>query len=255
LLHSLCCIGIVATHAKAEVAGRWYIVGGRKEEAVSVHIIGVGASDKIASREIDKILSAYTEADLADTRVEGRTEDGTTFILIHLPNETLLFNATIAQEFGPNYAWSILRTGEYANVPHRAINGVFDPRISKWIFGDRQGAQIGELDSTIFDQYGDNSEWYLFTPFVKLGTLSIDQIDMETVPGHTTLSDAKVAISCTYDGLTYSREWWMNYGGPREYSQRFMARRLGYVSDWIGFRFRGLTKSRMAFANFEITAS
>jgi len=78
---------------------------------------------------------------------------------------------------------------------------------------------------------------------------------METIPGHTALLDAKVAISCTFNGLTYGKEWWMNYGQPTEYSQRFIVRRLGYVSDWIGFRFRGLTKSRMSFANFEIMAS
>jgi len=248
-------IGIVATHAKCELGGKWYIVGGRKEESVSVHAIGLGDSEKIASREIDKIISKYSEVELRDIRVEGRTEDGTSFILVHLPYETLLFNLNIAQAFGIDYAWSLLKSGKYENVPHRAINGVFDPRNSKWIFGDRQGAQIGEIDNTSFAQYGEDSEWYIFPPFVKLETLSIDQIAMETIPGHTALLDAKVAISCTFNGLTYGKEWWMNYGQPTEYSQRFIVRRLGYVPDWIGFRFRGLTKSRMSFANFEIMAS
>ncbi len=43
-------------------------------------------------------------------------------------------------------------------------------------------------------------------------------------------------------------EWFALYGSPLDYGQRFILNRLGYVRDWVGFKFRGATKSRMAFA-------
>jgi hypothetical protein len=79
-------------------------------------------------------------------------------------------------------------------------------------------------------------------------TQSIDQLEIETIPGNTVYDDATVAVSMTYDGLVYGQEWWEMYGLPLDRGNRFILRRLGSVNDWIGFRFRGYTKSRMAFA-------
>ena len=248
-------IGIVATHAKYEVGGKWFIVGGRKEESVSVHMLGLGDSEKIATREVDKIISQYSEPELSDIRVEGRMEDDVTFIIIHLPNETLCFNVNIAQSFGKEYAWCILRSSLYEPRIYRGVNGVFDPRIGQWIFGDREGSKIGKLDNTVFTQYGELEEWEIFSPFIDLESKSVDEFELETIPGHTTTNDATVAISMTYDGNTYGMETWMDYGTPSDYGQRFILRRLGYVNSWCGFKFRGATKSRMAFSSFNIMAS
>jgi hypothetical protein len=40
----------------------------------------------------------------------------------------------------------------------------------------------------------------------------------------------------------------MDYGQPEEYEKRFILNRLGYVNNWVGFRFSGESESRMAFA-------
>jgi hypothetical protein len=248
-------IGIVATHAKCEVAGNWYITGGYKEDAVSVYILSIGTSTKVSTREVEKILAQYTEPELADMRMESRMEDDISFVLIHLPNETLCFNASIAKSFGKQFAWTILKTDVDGDITYRAINGVFDARSAKWIYGDKQSNLIGQLDNTVFTHYDNMVEWLLYAPFVKLERASIDEIELETIPGHTTLEDAKVAISLTYNGLTYGTEYFMNYGSPSDYGQRFIGRRFGYVSDWVGFKFRGATKSRMSFALFQLTYS
>ncbi len=247
-------IGIVATHAKTEGANGFYITGGRKNESIGVYIIGVGSSVKISTREIDKLLEQYTEPELADMRMEGRTEKGVSFVLVHLPNETLCFNETIGVALGKEVAWTILKTGVTGSQNYRAINGVFDARIGKWIYGDKIDPWLGTL-SEVFTQYDLLQEWELYTPLLKMETYSIDQIELETIPGHTTDIDAKVAFSLTDNGLTYGTEFWQLYGQPHEYNQRFFLRRLGYVGDWVGFKFRGATKSRMAFGLMEVTYS
>ena len=245
-------IGIVATHAKCESGGKFYITGGYRDSAVSVYIIGIGSATKVSTREIDKVLAKYTEPELSDIRMECRTENDVTFILVHLPEETLCFNESIAAEFGKEIAWSLLKTGT-GNTIYRGINGILDARSGKWIYGDRLGTKIGILDNDVCTQYGAIAEWLLYTPLISLESLSVDEINIETIPGHTMTLDATVAVSVTYNGVTYGREHWMQYGAPADYSQSFILRRLGICNSWMGFRFRGVSKSRMAFALMRLT--
>jgi len=244
-------IGIVATHAKCESSGHFYITGGYRDSAVAVYAIGIGSAVKVSTREIDKILAQYTEPELSDMRMESRTENDVTFILVHLPEETLCFNESIAAEFGKEIAWSLLKTGT-GNTIYRGINGILDARSGKWVCGDKLGSKIGILDNEVSTQYDAITEWLLFTPFVDLETFSIDELKIETIPGHTTTLDATVAVSMTYNGVVYGGEHWMQYGAPSDYGQGFILRRLGICNGWMGFRFRGVSKSRMAFALMEL---
>lgn len=246
-------IGIVATHAKCEVGGNWYITGGRKEDALGVYVVSVGNAQKVSTREIDKILTLYTEPQLSDMRMESRMENNVIFIIVHLPNHTLCFNESIAKVFGADVAWSILKTDINGDDTYRAINGIFDARISEFIYGDKRDDTIGKLDGTIFTHYDNAVEWLLYTPLLKLETASIDEIEIETLPGNVTDDDSTVAISQTFDGLTYSQEWWQLYCDDLNHNQRFMIYRLGYVADWVGFKLRGATKSRMSFSGFRVT--
>jgi hypothetical protein len=248
-------IGIVSTHAKCESGPNFYITGGYRDSAVGVYAVGVGESIKVSIREVDKILKQYTEPELADMRMEARTEDNVTFILVHLPNETLCFNEQIAVTMGYGLAWSIVKSDVQGTSPYRGINGVFDARTAKWVYGDKRGGNIGIINNAICTHYGSLAEWSLPTPLMNMETFSIDEIELETIPGHTGDIDAKVAFSITYDGVTYGKEYWQLYGQPNDYKQRFFLRRLGICNDWVGFKFRGASASRMAFALLGVTYS
>lgn len=241
-------IGIVATHAKCEGINGFYITGGHKNEIVGVHLVRANQSMKISTREVDIILAQYTEPQLSDMRMECYKDGDITFILIHLPDHVLCFNETVT-------SWSILKTDIKTNIPYRGINGVYDARNVKWVYGDKIDSSIGVLDKTVPTHYGEQVEWILFTPFINLETLSIDKIEIDTIPGFTVILDATVALSLTHDGVQFGEEYWMDYGDPSEYGKRFITRRLGYVRDWIGFKFRGVSKSKMAFALMKITYS
>lgn len=248
-------IGIVATHAKCETKSGFCIVGGRKQESVSVHIIQVGSSEKIATREVDKLIGKYTEPELADIRVETREDKAVSFILIHLPEETLCYNQSVAETFGKEVAWSLLRSGNKIENNYRAINFVFDARTSLWACGDKFSGKIGQLNELITTHYDDLVEWELFSPFIRLEKLSIDSLEIQTIPGFTDFKDGTVALSLTYDGIFYGTEIWMEYGEKQNYNQRFIQRMLGYVPDWVGIKFRGSSKTKMAFGLLEVTYS
>lgn len=239
-------IGIVATHAKCELNDKWYFVGSRKEQDLGVHVLGVGSSQQISTRAIDRILSQYSEPQLADVSVEAVGVDGMSFVYIHLPNETLLFNETVATASGLENAWSILKRGT-GNLPWRGINGVFDPRVGKWLFGDKVDLRLGSLDPLSVDQYGEMGEWVLYTPFLYLEGMSVDSLNIETMPGHSPANDATLFVSMTYDGVTYGHEVTARYGAPGDYNQRYIVYRLGYVRNWIGFKLRGASRAKMSF--------
>jgi hypothetical protein len=245
-------IGIVGTHAKTEMGDKWYLLGGRKEESVSVHVLSVGAAKKVATREVDKVIGLYTETQLESAVVESRTEDGYSFLIVHLPNHVLQFNETIASKVGIDQAWTILKTDVTGELPWRAKHGLFEPRKGVWVYGDKRDSKIGVLDETVATHYGDISEWILDTPFTYLESMSINELEIETLPGHTTTLDATVFVSITYDGVIIGSEFIELYGEPSEYGQRFILRRLGDVTNWFGFRFRGASRSRMAFSKAAI---
>ena len=239
--------GIVGTHAKCESAGTWFIFGGAKDEAISIHALGVGSTAKVATREVEKVIGQYSEAELVNVVMEAYEEDGYHYIIVHLPNETLLFNRTLGEKIGIEQAWSILKSDVNGDNEWRAKFGVFDVNLGKWVFGDKINGNIGILDNTVATQYDDIVEWLLFTPYAYLERNSIDEFELETITGFTGSSDATVFISLTYNGVTYGKEWTEMYGLPSDYEKRFIIRRLGYVSDFVAFKLRGATRSRMAF--------
>lgn len=248
-------IGIVSTFAKCEFSGNFYIVGGAKEEALGVHRIIANTAQKISTREIDKILANYTEPELSDIRLECHKINDTMFLIIHLPNETLCFNESLGDL---SISWFILKTDVNSSSPYRGINTIFDSRNGKWICGDRRDSTLGIVDETVTTHYDSLVEWILYTPFIKLETLSIDELEIETIPGFSPSLDsasATVALSLTYNGVTFGSEYWMQYGLPSNYSIRFMMRRLGYVNDWVGFKFRGVSESKMAFGLMKLVVS
>ncbi len=279
--------GIVGTHCKCEMMNQWFIMGGRKEENVSIHAVGVGSTNKIASREVDKIIGQYSEAELTSAVLEARVEDNYHYLIVHLPNEVLLWNAEVAQAAGTQNAWSILKSDVEGNAPWRAKFGLFEPRLGKWVYGDKIDNTLGILDETVATHYGELAEWLLYTPFTYLDSLSIDELEIETIPGFAPPpefqriqqytvqcgealaqcgeptaqcgefvirsvpidgDDATVFISLTYNGVTHGSEWTKAYGKSGDYGARFIVRRLGYVSDWVGVKMRGASRSRMAFS-------
>ncbi len=239
-------IGIVATHAKCELNQDWYICGSRKEGALGIHVLGAGSTQQVSNRSIDKILGKYTEPQLANMSMESRIQDGNSFIYVHLPNETLLFNSTIAASSGLDNAWSVLKRGT-AGEPWRGINGVFEPRLGKWVYGDKVDRRLGVLDEMVTTQYDQLCEWVLYTPFMYLEDMSVDSLNIETIPGESPYNDATVFVSVTYDGATYGKEYTATYGVPGDRNTRYIVNRLGFVRNWIGFKLRGVARARMAF--------
>lgn len=250
-------LGVAGSNAIGELNSEWFIVGRRYETAPSCYSYLGGSSRKIASRNIEQVLKEYSYDQLSATTVDCITIDKVELVLFHFPNETYLFNKSIADMAGVDSAWSLLKTDVNGDADYRARNFVRDPRIGgHWIVGDKLNGNIGLFDENESTQYGDIVEWLMFSPFLKFESLSINSIEVDTISGITgDIQDATVFVSNTEDGRTYGHEYTMLYGNQYDYNQRFIARALGYVRHWVGFKFRGASRNRMAFGLFTVDVS
>lgn len=246
--------GIVGTHCKCELKGTFYVIGGGREEDVSIHRLNAGRYTTIATREIDKVLATYTDEQLEDAVLEVRVEDGYEFIVVRLPADTLLYNATIAQKYGNKIAWTIVTTGIENPIRWRGRNGIYDPRISQWIYGDAVDNRYGILDDSIGTQYDEGVTQEFFTTLVNLEAQSIDKLEINIIPGHqVNAEDVTIAVSMTLDGLTYGKEYWNLYSEANVYDTRFIIRRLGYIPHNVGFKFRCTSVERLAVGSVILT--
>lgn len=247
--------GIAGTHAKAEYKDKWYALTRRRSTQYQFSVIQSGSSESITSREIEKILAKYSGEQLSKTVVEVFTKDSITWMIAHLPNETLAYNDNIAKAYGVNLAWSILKTDVLGDATYRGKDMVYDPRFSKWCIGDKKDGTIGFLDDSVCTHYGDITEGLLFTPVLSMESLSIDKLEVETIPGISPNNDATVFISRSEDLRVHGQEWTQEYGANLDYNQNFEVRRLGYVRKNVSFKVRTASRSRMAFCKFDIEAS
>jgi hypothetical protein len=247
-------VGIIGVSAKASLAEDWYFVGGPAEGDISVYKLGVGTAQRIASREVDKILGGFTEFQLDTAILEVRVIDGYRYLVLFISgNKTLLCNVTVGEQFGFEYAWSIIKsTSTSGDAVYRGINAVFNIRQKVWVCGDSASTALGFLDTSVSTHFGNAVEHVLYTPFTDLKNRSISEIEAQTIPGHTTASDATVFLSLSYDGQTYTTEVSLDYGGPAQYGQKFIARRCGAVRDWFSLKLRWVASSRMAFSKITL---
>lgn len=247
--------GIIGTHAKAEYKDQWFCLSRRINTQPQFTIMQSGTSESITSREIEKVLATYTDSQLSTTVIEVFTKDATTWMIAHLPDKTLKFNYTLSKTIGVNLAWSILKTDILGDLTYRGKDVVYNPEYSEWTIGDKRDATIGFLDDSVCTHYNDIVEGLLYTPSIRIESLSINKIEVQTLPGISPDNDATVFISRSDDLRVDGNEWTQLYGNNLDYNQNFEVRRLGYVRKNVSFRIRTASRSRMSFCQFDLDAS
>lgn len=248
-------VGIAGTHCKAEFKDKWFSLTRRSNTQYQFAVIQSGSAESITSREIEKVLTKYTGDELSKTVIEVFTKDSITWMVAHLPNETLVYNDTIAKAYGLVAAWSIIKTDVYGDKTYRGKDMTYDPRFGQWAIGDKSESKIGFLDDSVCTHYGEIVEGLLFTPIIPMETLSINEIKLKTIPGISPDDDATVFISRTDDMRVFGKEQTEQYGVSFDYNKNFVMRNLGYVRSDTAFKIRTASRSRMAFCRLDVEAS
>lgn len=246
--------GAAGTHACCEFQDAIALLGGGRNEPMSVYLAYQGSANKIATREIETILEGYSEATLSEAIVESRSTRVSQLLYVHLPDQTLVYDAAASAAL-QTPVWFILTSSVVAPGQYRARNWVLAD--GKWIAGDPQSSNLAEATLTVSSHYGEQVGWDFSTSALYAdgkGAI-VSQIELVALPGRVNLADNPVIwTSYSLDGVTFSTERAISTGAIGTYDKRLVWRRQGFFKNWRIQKFRGTSDSHLSMARLELTA-
>ncbi|WP_131669252.1 packaged DNA stabilization protein [Psychrobacter pygoscelis] len=245
--------GLIGTSAKCQFAGSFAFVGSGKNQPCSVYLGANGGLSKVATREIERILADYTDAQLSEVVLESKEQDMHQHLYLHLPDKTMVYDFAASQVM-QQPIWFELSSSTDGKGAYRAINHVWC--YNRWIVGDRIDGRIGVLDNKLSSHYGKPVTWQIQTTFIYNGGQSgqIKSVELVGLTGRVNdMSNPQVFLSYTKDGLRWSNERLQSQGMRGHYSKRIVwLRAVGKFQQMVGLRFRGCDDSLASFTAVEI---
>jgi hypothetical protein len=245
--------GAIGTHACCVFFDSIAFVGGGRNESISVWLGRNGNSVRIATREIDTVLSGYTEAELAAVLVESRVDKGHQHLLIHLPDQTLVYDAAASQVVGEP-VWFSLSSGTDPNVDvtYNARNLVWC--YDKWLVGDTDNGRVGYLSDAVSEHWGSQVAWQFGTMILYNegnGAL-VHELELVALTGHAALgTDSTIWTEYSDDGVTWSIPKSVQAGTRGQRTKRLVWLGQGALRHIRMQRFHGTSDARASFARLE----
>lgn len=177
--------GAVGTHAVAVANGMLVFIGSGRNESFGLYASTNGETQKLSTREIDRILNSYTEEVLSDVLVEFFLYDGHENIMIHLPDKTLSLDMK-ATAIVEEPAWSVLSSGKEKVSRYRCINHVY--AFNNWFVADPLLPRLGVLSKKVSTHWGEEVAWEFYTSIVynEAKGAIFHELELITVPGDGT---------------------------------------------------------------------
>lgn len=243
--------GCVGTFANAVFIDKIAFVGGGRNEAISVWLGLNGFSEKISTREIDLILSSYTEDQLSDVVCENIVNASQHLLYIHLPDQTLVFSADATKAY-QSPVWYILTSSIVGKSTYRARN--FVRVYGKWIVGDPTSTSYGYTTESISSHYGNVIGWEFGTQIVYnegRGAIFHD-LELVALPGRAEFgADPTIWTSYSLDGENWSIEKPRSAGKFGQNLKRINWLQQGFMRHWRIQKFRGTSDAHISFARLE----
>lgn len=243
--------GIIGTHAYAGLLDTWAFVGSGRKEAPAVYLMTSGATLKLSTREIDQVLLTYTEAQLATCLVESKIDKGHEFLRIHLPDQTLVYDASASKVTG-EAVWHTLTSSVVGPAAYRGRNLVWV--YDAWHLEDANSSALGRLVDDVSSHFGDTTGWEFSTTVLfndGQGGI-VHSLELIGLPGRVQFgADPKVWTSWSLDGETWSQERPIGAGKQGERQKRLQWRNQGSFNLMRIQRFRGTSDTHMSIARLE----
>lgn len=244
--------GAVGTYASAFFSQSFAFVGGGLNEPLSVYLAAPGGTTKIATREVEILLQeAGGETALAACLVESKIDKAHELLYIHLPSETLVFDAHATNKLGVPI-WFRLSSGVDGGFPYRCREWTYV--YDAWHCGDLLGQQVGvEIDAPT--QFGQVVPWQFDTAFAYnegAGAI-IHMLELAHNPG-VAGSDAVIYHQYSDDGKTWSQVFRTEPTKPGDMLKRATWFGMGLMNSTRVLRFRGANDTPDSFARVNIEA-
>jgi hypothetical protein len=234
--------GTIGTFACCVFLDSIAFLGGGRNESPALWLGLNGATTKLSTREIDQILTTYSEAQLAAVRVEAHVDKGHRQIYIHLPDQTLVYDAAATNAIGKP-VWFILTTsgGQY-----RAHNMVW--AYDQWIVGDPASSAIGILSNEVSSHWGVLNDWEFGTTILYNATQGaiIHELELVCLTGRGT--ESYVWAQYSLDGETWSQPMPVKTGAYGDRTKRLVWLQQGTMRMWRIQKFKGTSDAHISVA-------
>jgi len=226
-------------------------LGSSRNEAPSIYLAVNGTATKISTQEIDQLLTAYTEQELAETLMEARNDRNHQLLYVHLPDRTLVYDAAASEAIGEP-VWVELTSALLGYAQYRARNILW--AYDAWQVCDTATAKIGTLTRSIGTHWGERVRWEFGTSIIYnegAGAI-VSRLELVALTGSVAAGgDPTISTSYTVDGVTWSQPRYIRAGGIGERAKRLCWFRQGNMRHWRVQRFQGTSDAHIAVARLE----
>lgn len=250
--------GCIGTHACAVFLESIAFMGGGRNESTSIWLAASGQSARIATREIDLILKNYTEVELSQVLMETRVDEGHQHLLVHLPDQTLVYDGNASRVLGDS-VWFIQTTASFRTnqgglqkARYRATHLVWC--YDQWLVGDPLSTNLGYLTKTTGHHWGELVGWEFNTGIVyneSMGAI-FHQMELVGLPGRQALNtNTVIGTQYSKDGETWSQPKTRNLGGQGNRNKRLMWLNQGAMRNYRMQKFWGTSDAQLSVARLE----
>jgi hypothetical protein len=225
-------------------------LGSGRNEAPGIYIGAAATTTKVSTQEIDNLLLEYTEAQLALVKLEARNDKAHQHLYVHLPDRTVVYDASASQVFGTPVWFTLASTlAGFAQYLARNMVWVYD----KWMVGDPQSSSIGYLVQDIGSHWGQQVYWEFGTLIVYnegKGAL-FQQLELVALTGSVALgTNPQISTSYSVDGKAYSQERFISVGTIGS-NKRLSWFQQGHMRNFRIQRFKGDSDAHVSYVRLE----
>ena len=226
-------------------------LGSGRSEAPAIYLGANGTTIKISTREIDEILTSFTEEELSLSTLESINDKGHALLWVRLPDRTLVYDLEASKSFGEP-VWFIMSSSVTGFKTYRAIDAIWC--YDAWQIGDNESFSYGILNNNISSHFGDIVTWEFGTKIIyneSKGAL-FKYLELVALTGRVEgFEDPVITTSYSLDGRTWSTEKPINVGKRGDRLKRLVWRRQGKMKQSRIQRFRGDSQAYIAVSRLE----
>lgn len=243
--------GTVGTYTCCKFMDALAFIGSGRNEPVAIWIGATGQAQRISNREIEQILHEFTESELSTCLVEALMQDGHQWLYIHLPNQTLVYDAAASQATSQP-VWFKLSSGLELSQ-YNAKNHVWC--YDKWIVGHPSLNKLGTTTNKHSDHYGQVVGWEFGTTIVyneSRGAI-FHQIELVCLTGNVDFKkNPTISTQYSVNGVLWSQPRFIYSGELGDRAKRLVWFQQGHMRNWRIQKFNGTSDSRLSIARLEV---
>lgn len=243
--------GVIGKHSACVFANAIAFLGSGRNESPAVYVGANASTIKISTREIDQVLTGYSESELAYVILEARNDKAHNHLWVRLPDRTLVYDATASQVLDEP-VWFQLTSALQGYSAFRAKDLVWC--YDKWLIGDATSNYVGYLSDAVSSHFGDIVRWEFGTMIVyNEGRGAIfHELELVCLTGRVAFGlDPQISTSYSVDGETWSQDKYVKVGKQGDRSKRILWLQQGTMRNWRIQRFRGDSQAFISVARLE----